>query len=80
MNLFQAERGLDLPSAKIYQPLQVALDARERGWSVIPLLGGGHPTYGKRLRIRWQPFCYHRACEQQIHTWFSDELSAYGVV
>jgi hypothetical protein len=80
MNSFQAERGLDLPSTETHQPLQAALNATERGWSVIPLLGGGHPTYGKRPRIRWQPFCYRRACKQQIQTWFEDKPSAYGVV
>src|SRR5688572_29980325 len=80
MNLFQAERGLDLPSAESSQTLQAALRARERGWSVIPLLGGMHPTYGKRPRIRWQPFSYRHACEQQIRTWFEDKPSAYGIV
>jgi hypothetical protein len=60
--------------------LSYTLDAHQRGWSVIPLLGGEHPTWGKRPPIAWTKFQNHQASEQQVETWFTEGYSAYGVV
>ena len=60
--------------------LTSALDAHQRGWSVIPLLGGKHPLYGKRPPMKWKKYQTRLATERQLETWFSEGYTAYGVV
>ena len=60
--------------------LTYALDAHQRGWSVIPLLGGKHPLYGKRPPMAWKKYQARQATERQVETWISEGYTAYGVV
>ncbi|MDQ7025700.1 MAG: bifunctional DNA primase/polymerase [Anaerolineae bacterium] len=60
--------------------LSSALDAQQRGWSIIPLLGGGNSTGGKRPRVAWKKYQQQQATERQIEIWFAEECTAYGVV
>jgi hypothetical protein len=60
--------------------LTYALDSLQRGWSVIPLLGGKHPLYGKRPPLEWKKYQARQATERQLETWFSEGYTAYGVV
>jgi hypothetical protein len=56
------------------------LDAYQRGWSIIPLLGGNHPTFGKRPCMDWRKYQQQRASERQLETWFAEDCTAYDVV
>jgi hypothetical protein len=56
------------------------LDAFQRGWSIIPLLGAPHPMYGKRPPIEWKKYQARQAGERQLETWISEGYTAYGVV
>ena len=60
--------------------LSHALDAHQRGWSVIPLLGGSPPSIGKRPRLAWTKYQQQQASEQQVNTWFAEGCEAYGVI
>jgi hypothetical protein len=79
MNSVLAEFRSTRPSAEP-DTLYHALDAHQRGWSVIPLLGGRHPLYGKRPPIEWKKYQTRQATERQLETWFSEGYSAYGIV
>ncbi|MCI0713226.1 MAG: bifunctional DNA primase/polymerase [Chloroflexi bacterium] len=57
-----------------------ALDAHERGWSVIPLRGGKHRVSGKQPRGAWHQCQKQQATEQQLRRWFANGCSAYGVI
>lgn len=60
--------------------LTYALDAHQRGWSIIPLRGGDDPATGKRPLGRWQQYTRQCADQTQLLDWFSGERTAYGVI
>jgi hypothetical protein len=61
--------------------LTAALHSLERGWSVIPLIGGEDAQTGKRPLKPWQPYQERLPAKAEVQRWFrSPELTAYGVV
>jgi hypothetical protein len=79
MTSVQAELSSTRLCAEAYS-LSYVLDAHQRGWSIIPLIGGDHPIYGKRPLMGWKKYQQQHCTEQHIHNWFSDDCTAYGVV
>jgi hypothetical protein len=58
-----------------------ALDCQERGWSVIPLIGGSDADLGKRAALPWTPYQCRTASSEELREWFAHpKRTAYGVV
>jgi hypothetical protein len=58
-----------------------ALQCRERGWSVIPLIGGRDADDGKRAAVAWTRYQGQRPSRATLTTWFLDQTrTAYGIV
>ena len=74
----------ELSSARLFtEPntlLCHALNARECGYSVIPLKGGRNHVTGKQSRISWQAYQKQHASEKQIEEWIDSGTPAYGIV
>ena len=58
-----------------------AFTCLERGWSVIPLIGGSDADIGKRPAVPWQRYQKQRPTFDEVQQWFEHErCSAYGIV
>jgi hypothetical protein len=58
-----------------------ALRCVERGWSVIPLIGGDDPSPGKIPTVSWTQFQSRLVTKGELHHWLNEkEFSAYGIV
>ncbi|MBL8134109.1 MAG: bifunctional DNA primase/polymerase [Anaerolineae bacterium] len=59
----------------------VALQCAQRGWSVIPLVGGDDPARGKTPATGWSRYREHLPNTGELDRWFeSGKHSAYGIV
>jgi hypothetical protein len=57
------------------------LQSRQRGWSVIPLIGGSDAQTGKRPAVRWEGYQRQLPALTEITHWFADsQFTAYGNV
>ncbi|MBK8021856.1 MAG: bifunctional DNA primase/polymerase [Chloroflexi bacterium] len=58
-----------------------ALQCVERGWSVIPLIGGDDPARGKTPAAAWSRYRERMPSNAELRHWFeSGKHSAYGIV
>ncbi|MBK8021873.1 MAG: bifunctional DNA primase/polymerase [Chloroflexi bacterium] len=58
-----------------------ALQCFERGWSVIPLIGGDDPARGKTPATAWSRYRERMPSAVELRQWFeSGKHSAYGIV
>ncbi|MBK8024965.1 MAG: bifunctional DNA primase/polymerase [Chloroflexi bacterium] len=58
-----------------------ALHCVERGWSVIPLIGGDDPARGKTPAAAWSRYRERLPSAEELRQWFeSGKHSAYGIV
>ncbi|NUQ05482.1 MAG: bifunctional DNA primase/polymerase [Anaerolineae bacterium] len=58
-----------------------ALQCAQRGWSVIPLIGGEDPARGKTPAAAWSRYRERLPSAEELRRWFgSGKHSAYGLV